>query len=249
MTRFVDLFGTGVRDLFGTLLVGGAMASLRRASARVTGVEEVVALAFGFRYCGIRIAPGQVPSEITQLLHVLAKNPPGRVLEIGTAGGGNFFLLARVAAERALLISADLPAGPFGGGYPQWRGRLIRSFARPTQQLHLLAADSHSAETLRKVWELLSGEALDFLFIDGDHRYEGVKADFRMYAPLVRNGGLIGFHDIVPGPAEKVGGVARFWEEMKQQYAVQEFVADWNQGGYGIGLVVKTPAMENRPAK
>jgi hypothetical protein len=33
------------------------------------------------------------------------------------------------------------------------------------------------------------------LFIDGDHRYEGVRRDFEMYSPLVGAGGLIAFHD------------------------------------------------------
>jgi predicted O-methyltransferase YrrM len=42
---------------------------------------------------------------------------------------------------------------------------------------------------------------LDFLFIDGDHTYEGVKQDFEMYTPLVRKGGLVAMHDIVPPPA------------------------------------------------
>ena len=35
----------------------------------------------------------------------------------------------------------------------------------------------------------------NFIFIDGDHRYEGVKADFEAWSPLVRSGGEIGFHD------------------------------------------------------
>jgi len=50
----------------------------------------------------------------------------------------------------------------------------------------------------------LNGEPLDFLFIDGDHTYEGVKRDFEMYSPLVRNGGIIAFHDIVKHPPETV---------------------------------------------
>ena len=239
MNRLVNLFGTGMRDVCGPLLVPAAITSLRAASASVKGVEDAVKLAFGFRRCGIRIAPGQYPEEITQLLKVLAQNPPRRVLEIGTAGGGTFFLFARMASEDALLLSADLPAGLFGGGYPKWRGRLIQSFAGPRQELHLLRADSHAPETFNRIKQLLSGKPLDLLFIDGDHRYEGVRADFEMYSPLVAEGGLIGFHDIVPGPPSEVGGVPKFWEELKQKRPVREFVASWKQGGYGIGLLVK----------
>jgi predicted O-methyltransferase YrrM len=239
MSQLTTLFGTGIRDCLGTCLVGNAIGSLRKASVNVSTVEQAISLAWQFRSTGIRILPGQIRSEITQLLNILAENPPRRVLEIGTAGGGTFYLFARVAAKDAVLISADLPHGLFGGGYPKWRGRLIQSFGYDKQQVHLLAVDSHAPETLQRIQALLNPNQLDFLFIDGDHRYEGVKADFEMYSPLVRPGGLIGFHDIVPGPPDMAGGVAIFWQELKKQFPVREFVADWNQGGYGIGLLVK----------
>jgi predicted O-methyltransferase YrrM len=44
----------------------------------------------------------------------------------------------------------------------------------------------------------LKDNKVDFLFIDADHSYEGVKKDFEMYSPLVRKGGIIAFHDIIP---------------------------------------------------
>jgi len=34
-----------------------------------------------------------------------------------------------------------------------------------------------------------------FVFIDADHTYEGCKADFEAWSPLVRSGGEIAFHD------------------------------------------------------
>jgi predicted O-methyltransferase YrrM len=37
--------------------------------------------------------------------------------------------------------------------------------------------------------------SIDFLFIDGDHHYEAVRREYQLYAPLVREGGIIGFHD------------------------------------------------------
>jgi predicted O-methyltransferase YrrM len=239
VNQFATTLRNFVRELCGPALVGTAIKSLREASQDVVSPEQAIALAFSFRSAGIRILPGQVRSEITEFLKVVAERPPRRVLEIGTAGGGTFYLFTRVAANDAVLISADLPHGQFGGGYPKWRGRLIQSFAQEKQQVHLLAVDSHAPETLQRIRELLPDGQLDFLFIDGDHRYEGVKADFDMYSPIVRPGGLIGFHDIVPGPADKAGGVAVFWQELKKRHPVREFVADWNQGGYGIGLVVK----------
>ena len=39
-------------------------------------------------------------------------------------------------------------------------------------------------------------EPLDFLFIDGDHSYEGVKMDFDIWFPKLKSGGVIAMHDI-----------------------------------------------------
>jgi hypothetical protein len=42
-------------------------------------------------------------------------------------------------------------------------------------------------------------EWLDFVFLDGDHRYEAITQDIRAWLPKVRKGGLICGHDFTPG--------------------------------------------------
>lgn len=103
-----------------------------------------------------------------------------------------------------------MPGGPFGGGYPKWKAHFTSLLRDILLKIFLIRADSHDIRTLDVVKRILGGHKLDFLFIDGDHTYEGVKKDFEMYSPLVRKGGLIAFHDIVPGPLECVGGVPKF---------------------------------------
>jgi predicted O-methyltransferase YrrM len=115
-------------------------------------------------------------------------------------------------------------------------------FKRGRQRIVPIRGDSHSEETLRRVLDILSGNKLDLLFIDGDHSYEGVKKDYETYSTLVRKGGVIAFHDIVPGPQHLVGGVPRFWSKLKNSLPDSnslEIVAEWNQGGYGIGVVTQ----------
>jgi predicted O-methyltransferase YrrM len=90
---------------------------------------------------------------------------------------------------------------------------------------------------LKSVQKILKENSLDFLFIDGDHSYEGVAKDFELYAPLVKKNGLIAFHDIVHGSPENVGGVPIFWKQLKEKHKYKEIVKDWNQGGYGIGVI------------
>jgi predicted O-methyltransferase YrrM len=226
------------RALKGALHPAIAPLAIRACRARARGcttTAEAFDLAERFEFLRVRIAPMQVRAEFARLLEMLAARPPRALLEIGTADGGTLFLYSRVAADDALLVSVDLPGGRFGGGYPAWRERLYRSFGRARQRVELLRADSHDPATRARVERLLGGRALDFLFIDGDHSGAGVRADYETYAPLVRPGGIVAFHDIVPGPDEAVGGVPEFWRTLRRSVAANEIVADWKQGGYGIG--------------
>jgi predicted O-methyltransferase YrrM len=229
-----------------------AIRSLRRASDGVSTVDEAVAVTASWSFLGAEIAPWQMRSEIRALLERVAAEAPRTILEIGTSNGGSLYLLARAAAPNGLLISVDLPRGPFGGGYPRWRAPLYRSFASPEQRIELLRGNSHSDAMFVEVQRVLGDRAIDFLFIDGDHSYEGVKTDFERYSTLVRPGGLIGLHDVVPqsatprgreGAAEgdefDSGEVAAFWQEIRTKHDSTEFVEDWSQGCFGIGLIEK----------
>jgi predicted O-methyltransferase YrrM len=204
-------------------------------------MEESLELAFGFSTGTVTIEPTQVRSEIEALLALLEADPPRNVLEIGTARGGTLFLLSRVARPDATLVSIDRPGGEFGGGYSRLWIPLLRVLPKKSQTLVLLRADSHQSRTHEETRRSLGGQPLDFLLIDGDHRFDGVRQDFLMYGPLVRPGGLIAIHDIVPAPAEKVGGVPAFWHWVKNLYETREFVEDWSQEGFGIGLVQVPP--------
>jgi predicted O-methyltransferase YrrM len=177
----------------------------------------------------------QVRSELTALGEILAELRPQRALEIGTAKGGTLLFLTRLASPTATLASIDLEAE--SGGYSETRQWFYERFARRKQHLHLIRGDSHQFWMRRRLGEVFDGRPLDYLFIDGDHRYEGVKKDFEMYARLVRKGGVIAFHDIVEGKPELVGEVPQFWREIKSGYRHQEFIEDPQQGGYGIGVL------------
>jgi predicted O-methyltransferase YrrM len=42
-------------------------------------------------------------------------------------------------------------------------------------------------------------ESLDFVYIDADHEYEGVKRDIELWFPKVKKGGVIAGHDYIEG--------------------------------------------------
>lgn len=243
------MFRNVIKSLLGRalypFLIPGAIERLKVLNAR--SMEEWIDCTLKFKYgfpikgFYIQIRPIQVRSEIVGFLNLVQRHRPGVVCEIGTASGGTLFLFSKLAAADARLISIDLPWGKFGLGYLPAQIPLFRSFARDQQRIILLREDSHSPATLDKVMAHLNGEKIDCLFIDGDHSYEGAKKDFLMYSKLVKRGGIIAFHDIVPGPLELAGEVHRLWREIRDQYEHQEFVEDWNQGGAGVGVLYWNP--------
>ncbi len=175
--------------------------------------------------------PWQVPAEITAFIQTVANRRPRAVLEIGTEAGGTLLLLTLAAAPDAIIISIDLHWRQVGSPW------YFPRFAVAPQQMHLLRANSHAPRSLARVRAILQDRPLDVLFIDGDHTYEGVKADWQMYGPLVAPDSLIAFHDLIPHPLLPAPGVRDFWGELKERYVYTEIIADPSQPWGGIGLI------------
>jgi predicted O-methyltransferase YrrM len=227
--------------------VPAALRALEDGRRQVRSLEELFDFVNSFNYRGISITSWQKRVEIVSLLRLVGQARPRKVAEIGTASGGTLFMLTQVAAPDATIVSVDLPGGRFGGEssflgqrYPRWRARLYGGFGRDGQNIHVIRADSHDVSTVEAVQSRLESK-LDFLFIDGDHSYEGVRRDFELYSPFVREGGFVAFHDIVPsGPGKHgdPGEVPVFWREVRERHSVEaEYVEDWNWGSCGIGVV------------
>jgi predicted O-methyltransferase YrrM len=118
------------------------------------------------------------------------------VLEIGRCNGGSTFLLA--CATAAPITSIDIA--------PRDDGLLRGLFARHRIGLNVVLRVADS-----RVSKRVGG--IDLLFIDGDHSYEGCKADLLTWLPHLADGGDIVFHDCYEGSY----GVRR---------VVEEFAAD-----------------------
>lgn len=225
------------------LLLPAARRQFLAEREKISGFDDLWELsnrfAFGLKRKSLNfnLVPFQKKSEISSLYAAVSKLQPKIVLEIGTAGGGTLLYWTEAADAKAKIISLDLPFGRFGAGYLPTKAKFIASFARDRQSLHLIAGSSHETQTKKQVETILRGEKIDFMFIDGDHTYEGIKADFNLYAPLVRAGGLIALHDIVYHRFDQEAQVYRFWQEIKNHYQNEEFIEAPEQDGYGIGLI------------
>jgi len=201
----------------------------------IADVDQHIKLSFD-QFGGL-LKPIQIRNEFVNFLKFLKKNNPKYILEIGTANGGTLYLFSKIAKDDASIISIDLPGGGFGGGYPSWKVPLYKSFAIKDQEIYLIRASSHDRSTLDNVKRIVGDCKLDLLFIDGDHTYEGVKNDFEMYKSLLKENGIIAFHDIVDHGKRSDRKVNIFWEELKTKYQHHEFVENWNQGWGGIGII------------
>lgn len=193
---------------------------------------------FLFDKLGHLIKPKQIRWEITELAKIVENLKPKVVVEIGTARGGTLFAFSRLATPTAIIVSIDLPWGGTGD-YPTWREKIYQKFSSPEQKLTLMRADSHQQETLEKLESVLGGRDIDFLFIDGDHTYGGVKKDYELYSPLVRVGGVIALHDVAKHNATPNCEVDRFWDEIRATSKSQEFISVPPQNWGGIGVVYK----------
>ena len=210
--------------------LGAIRARRRIAALGEQSDEEALEFARTFRWRGGRIAPTQTPDEILWLLDRVRECKPRVIVEIGTDEGGTLFLWSRIAPGDAVIVAIDSrPLGLLGrlSAYAIVR----RGFARKQQRIELLfGRDSHDSVTVEELSRVLSDAPIDFLFIDGDHSYEGVKQDYQRYSPFVRPGGFVALHDIAAADAP---GVARFWSELCETHRTEERV----DSIYGVGVV------------
>lgn len=86
---------------------------------------------------------------------------------------------------------------------------------------------------------------LDFVFIDGDHSYEGVKIDLEKYVPKLKLGGLLIGHDWMTSSSIKVAHAAGEYLEnnqhlfkplMTNKQLIEIGLEKFCQGGYSDNL-------------
>ena len=242
--RIVRSLVARTRDALTVARYRSRAAALSKTADPVSDPDQLFDLVDGFE----EFRPAQKRSEFLRLMERVRAIAPMASLEIGTATGGTAFLFARVLPISARLVTLDIADNAA-------RRAAVRGFSHSGRRVQALCVDSHDPTSVPRVLRELGVSQLDFLFIDGDHSYEGVAADFRLHAPTVRDRGCVAFHDIVPDSIARRGdstsvrtdGVPRFWQRLRAAIPeVEEFVEDPNQDGYGIGVVSMDVAVRRR---
>ena len=152
---------------------------------------------------GLQHGIQQVRSEIRQFAQLLLEGQlRGTVLEIGLGNYGGTHVLWREIFERVITVDISAP--------------LLDNFNAREKVDHrsvLLCGDSRDQMMIRKVAGLAA--SVDLLFIDGDHSYEAVRADWENYHSLVRPGGIVAFHDASANRQPPTNGATLFLKELK----------------------------------
>lgn len=126
-----------------------------------------------------------------------------RLVEIGVWHGATTRRLREVMAEDGEITGVDpFPPGRLGVSFPLRIAR--REIARcPRGRFTLLRATGAAAA---RGWT----GPVDFLFIDGDHTWDGVRGDWEGWARQVEPGGVVCLHDsrsTASRPIEDAGSV------------------------------------------
>ena len=225
---------------FDTICYIQSLKRLRSYMDAEEGLDDILDTAFNYRGFGLykSIKPKQIRYECKKLAEAVKQQEPSIVMEIGTSRGGTFYTWCRYIDSAYKVISVNLPGSRFmfGTNYPKKRIRFLRQFS-DDKKMYFLRSDSHSRKTVGKLQKAIGTEKIDFLFIDGDHRYEGVKQDFEMYKEFVSEHGMIAFHDIVQQPIYSFDcEVHKFWNEIKDGYDTEEIISSPGQTSPEVGL-------------
>jgi len=121
--------------------------------------------------------------------HVAGKK---RVVEIGVWHGVTTKVLRNAMAPDGVLLGVDpYPKGRFGFSVQSVIAH--REIARVTNGT--IVWQRSTGVQAARLYAAGNGPPPDFIFIDGEHSYEGLRGDWEAWSPLVAPQGIIALHD------------------------------------------------------
>jgi predicted O-methyltransferase YrrM len=169
---------------------------------------------------------GWLPLSEAKWLFSVAHSLPkhANIVEIGSYKGRSTCCLAlgcRGSERRVFAVDS------FDGGPDLPKADSLPSFLQNLESCGLtnyVEAIVGLSGHVAKSWS----KPIHFLFVDGSHQYEDVKADFAAFFPHVAPGGMVAFHDVIN---EGFPGVLRAWRESVEHQLVD--VGYHGSLGYG----------------
>lgn len=148
-----------------------------------------------------------------EAIRFYAKKAQVHAVEIGTFWGGSTAVISKSLPQDVYLTTID--------PYLESFFFLAKTTVKNTGNIRKVRFIKDYSFNIAKRWN----KDIDFLFIDGSHKYEDVKKDFEDWAKFLIKGGYILFHDSNisyegkkyghEGPVKLVDGIKR---NMPSQY-------------------------------
>lgn len=92
--------------------------------------------------------------------------------------------------------------------------------------------------TSKEYADIYPNKRYEYIYIDGDHSYKGVKCDYALFWPKLTKNGYMVFHDVHVKHTKELGyfGVWKLWKELKKNNKIIfPFPKD-----SGMGIIQKT---------
>jgi predicted O-methyltransferase YrrM len=142
----------------------------------------------------------------------LAKYAAGArlAIEIGVFEGVNTVIISKALANGGKLFGID----------PFFKGSLGICYHKIIAELHLKRNGvAESVGIIEKFSFDAVGDVpatVDFIFIDGDHSYEGIRKDWQLYAGLLKADGIMALHDtsVIPSDGDWVQDSVRYYNDV-----------------------------------
>lgn len=146
-----------------------------------------------FLLWAVRLSKPESQTSLTER-KCLARYAAGkrRLVEIGVWEGATTTVLRRAMASDGILFAVDpYPVGRLGFSAPQVIAHKELATVCNGTVKWLRSTGEQAAFELSQNREML----VDFVFIDGDHSYDGLRIDWEAWSPLVERGGIVALHD------------------------------------------------------
>lgn len=229
IVRRLGRTGVGKNLIHAAVLPDPSQMRFRNVSQWPENARGFEDLAFMFSSNQLNHGVASLQFDEAALLYRLARDVrTGPVVEIGRFKGGSTVVFATALPDGIELWSYDLhvalrPDMPGAELDAELQGALERFGL--AHKVHLVVGDSRTLEP--------PSHEIELLFIDGDHSYEGAKADFERWSQFVTVGGHVLFHDAVdtggygnvyPGVARAVGEIGAGWQRRPGAGSIAHFV-------------------------
>ncbi len=167
---------------------------------------------------------GQVAAELDAVKVLYNERGPRKVLEIGVYYGGTLRAWLTHAAPDATIVAVD-PDHKNPDLYENWRH----------EDTTLVVLNGRSSEVAD---EIRAHAPYDWVFIDGDHSEAGVRFDIGLTVPLVKKGGLLLIHDIIPTTIAPRTCFDELWRDHEGWEIICDRPDDYPENcGHGIGVI------------